>query len=112
MNLTKEAKIHLATEVDSMTINRNKTILSRGCFGEIELKDYNPHNPDSPYAMKYLRDLWKGLAGEQKYAVVRESKLLFSDMFITIDTLLFHTSIIVENILKVTGFEGTIWEGE
>ena len=102
-NLTKEAQDHLA---DLLKIK----LFDEGVFYKWEDKgvhreDFRPHDLDSPYGGKYLRDLLGSLNQEQTEMVEKEWSY-HGGLFFTFT----NSEFLVEIILEVTGFTGEVWE--
>lgn len=103
--LTDEGKRHLGTQVDNMHIicDGEESFFSNPCIYVCSIKDYNPSDPDSPYAMKYLSDLVFGLSNVQINTIFRRmgSLCLISKR---------DLKIIIQRMLEITGYTGKVWE--
>lgn len=99
--LTKEAKIHSATVVDDYKLTGSDTDFYKDKFdGYIDIGEYNPNDPDSPYCMKYLRGIIKGF----------ERRTQNYDLhYWSLDALIKPESII-RYVLRNTGFKGEVWD--
>ncbi len=128
MNLTKEAKIHLATKVDNYKLLKiNSTSYRRKdsdtlAFSKgrnrVQISSYNPHEIEGA---KYLKDIWASLNNNNKESVVwqitppiipEEGLTPSYYMYIvkTLDNFFKNPENFVFEILNVTGYTGKVWE--
>ena len=112
---TDETKIHLATVVDNWKweedsqrlvtkyrLPKNVKTVTGGKTASmyIYLSDYNPNDPDSPYAMKYMKGLLFALSIDDRFKLNR-TFTCFGSVGVTEN--------VIEFILEVTGYTGKIW---
>lgn len=110
--LTIEAKIHLATKVDNYHAWDNPQGRTYMCIDEndpvIPLEDYRPNDPDSPYAMKYLRGLWNGLNEKQKIKIPENFGGFNHPNDFIIEIVFNRGEELINSFLKVTGYTGKV----
>jgi len=100
--LTKEAKIHLATKVDDWEpVGVEDVFVVKKNLEAIALSNYNPNNPNSDYAMKYLRGILDNLSSIN-------TELLFEH--VSPNWIIDCIDEILEDILTLTEFKGEVWE--
>ncbi len=67
--LTKEAAIHLGTKLGHMSYHSEGEVFQfvhkDGHISMLNIEEFRPHDPDSPYAMKYLTALVVALGDKQ-----------------------------------------------
>lgn len=121
-NLTKEAKIHLATKVDNYEYKKQegrsapRFIKNGEFFGgsiSVPIGYYNPHDPESPYAMKYLDAIVNRVLSE--YGLLQKVRLNMSKYgsvraMYPEATYFKCTKEFLQAVCEETGFEGKIWE--
>lgn len=102
MELTKEAKIHLMTKVNNIFLGETQEL------ADIALHDYNPTEKISQF-----KALWNcprlRRKQDQIMAELMKIKGTVNDLIDGIDFVL-TSNFLMEEILKITGFKGEVWE--
>ena len=116
--LTKRAKIHLATKVDNFLFREEKeekmselhTHVYPDSFYKngvtVDLYDYNPNDPDSPYCMKYLTSIWEGLNNEQEGEM---EDRYYKYRYDVLNQFFSCLNEFIEAILAIADFKGEVW---
>lgn len=120
--LTKEVKIHLGTKVDNREsvdtyLGEKKAWLRKNSV-DIQVNDYNPNDPNSPYCMKYLRGIWNSLSVNQVALVCNSLgegiiNLDVKDTYkveVGINSIFNDIDNFIVRVARVTGFKGEVWE--
>ena len=113
---TKEAKIHLATVVDDYEEHATDIHFQKNGF-VLNISEYNPNDPDSPYCMKYIKALWNGLSVYQVSQVCNSLgegiiNLDVKDTYkveVGINSIINDCDNFIVRIARVTGFKGEVW---
>lgn len=111
MNLTNEAKIHLACEVDNYIFSENHSTMIYKPEEDRLISivfNYNPHEIEGA---KYLRDILSSLTTKQEIELCDflpdgGRRPLFDCLTYGFQ----EPADLVESILKVTNYKGKVWE--